>query len=177
MSIFKAFFGLGKIPQVVKFFEFKSFDDVNKISGAIQAMKTEARITGKKFSPAQKKYLDDQMKQVEIVFEQIKPARTKSPLSGIRNTEPAKIFDLQGKEIPKGSKIMGGKEVKTIDELQNYTKSKEDIVQDLVDRKFGKGYFDTVEAVETEAEIAARLQKGNQDSIQKIKMQKKIKKK
>jgi len=112
MSVFKAFFGLGKIPKVTKYFEFPSFDDVNKMGGAIQAMKTEARITGKKFSPAQKKYLDDQMKQVEIVFQQIKSPTTKSPPSGIRNTEPAKIFDLQGKEIPKGSKIMGGKEVK-----------------------------------------------------------------
>ena len=33
----------------------------------------------------------------------------------------------------------------SFDKLQNYTKSKEDIVQDLVDRKFGKGYFDNVD--------------------------------
>ena len=32
-----------------------------------------------------------------------------------------------------------------IDEVQEFTKSKEDVVQDLVDRKFGKGYFDTVD--------------------------------
>ena len=31
--------------------------------------------------------------------------------SGIRNTESAKVFDLEGKEIPKGSKIMGGKAI------------------------------------------------------------------
>ena len=31
--------------------------------------------------------------------------------SGIRNTESAKVFDLEGKEIPKGSKIIGGKAV------------------------------------------------------------------
>ena len=112
-SVFKAFFGLGKIPKVTKYFEFPSFNDVNKMGGAIQAMKNEARISGKKFSPAQIKYLDDQMKQVEMVFEQIKQAPTNSPLpSGIRNTESAKIFNLQGQEIPKGSKIMGGKAVK-----------------------------------------------------------------
>ena len=66
------------------------------------------------------------MKQVEIVFEQIKPARTQSPLSGIRNTEPAKIFDLQGKEIPKGSKIMVGKAVKEnmmLDPYQRHVRS------------------------------------------------------
>ena len=52
------------------------------------------------------------------------------------------VVDMEGNKIPEGSKIMGGKEVKPIDELENYTKSKEDIVQDLVDRKFGKNYFD-----------------------------------
>jgi len=31
-----------------------------------------------------------------------------------------------------------------IDELENYTKSEGDIIQDLVDRKFGVGYFDNV---------------------------------
>ena len=31
--------------------------------------------------------------------------------SGIRGTKSAKVFDLEGKEIPKGSKIMGGKAV------------------------------------------------------------------
>ena len=39
------------------------------------------------------------------------------------------------------------KKLKPIDEVQEFTKSKEDIVQDLVDRKFGKGYFDTVDDV------------------------------
>ena len=37
--------------------------------------------------------------------------------------------------------------VRPIDEVQEFTKSKEDVVQDLVDRKFGKGYFDTVDDV------------------------------
>ena len=31
--------------------------------------------------------------------------------TGIRNTTSAKVFDLEGKEIPKGSKIMGGKAI------------------------------------------------------------------
>jgi len=35
---------------------------------------------------------------------------------GIRSTGPAKIFDMEGKEIPKGSKIMGGKAVKETEE-------------------------------------------------------------
>ena len=37
--------------------------------------------------------------------------------SGIRNTESAKIFDLEGKEIPKGARIMGGKQAETEAEI------------------------------------------------------------
>ena len=57
----------------------------------------------------------------------------------------ADVMDMEGNKIPDGAKIMGGKEVKPIDKLQNYTKSEEEIVQDLVDQKFGKGYFDDVD--------------------------------
>ena len=42
---------------------------------------------------------------------------------------------------------------KPIDEVQNFTKSKEDIVQDLVDRKFGKGYFDKIDKLVAEGKI------------------------
>jgi len=71
--------------------------------------------------------------QLKSILNQIKAAEAQSTTtSGIRNTESAKVFDMEGKEIPPGSKIMGG------------------------------------EAVETEAEIAARLEKGNKDSVQKI---------
>jgi hypothetical protein len=31
--------------------------------------------------------------------------------SGITTVERGKVFDMEGKEIPRGSKIMGGKEV------------------------------------------------------------------
>ena len=57
----------------------------------------------------------------------------------------ADVMDMKGNKINTSKGIMGGEEIKPIDELQNYTKSKEDIVQDLVDQKFGKGYFDTVD--------------------------------
>jgi len=42
------------------------------------------------------------------------------------------VVDMEGKKIPPGSRIMGGKEVKR----------PEDAIQDLVDQKFGKNYFD-----------------------------------
>ena len=109
MSIFKAFFGLGKIPQVIKFFEFKSFDDVNKMGGAIAQIKQQVREGGLQLTQAQQKFLDDQMKQVEMVFEKIQQPTKET---GIKSTQSAKIFDLQGQEIPQGSKIMGGKAIK-----------------------------------------------------------------
>ena len=114
MSIFKAFFGLGKIPQVVKFFEFKSFDDVNKMGGAIAQIKQQVREGGLQLTQAQQKFLDDQMKQVEMVFEKIQQPTKET---GIKSTQSAKIFDLQGQEIPQGSKIMGGKQSETEAEI------------------------------------------------------------
>jgi hypothetical protein len=109
MSIFKAFFGLGKIPQVIKFFEFKSFDDVNKMGGAIAQIKQRVREGGLQLTQAQQKFLDDQMKQVKMVFEKIQQPTKET---GIKSTQSAKILDLQGQEIPQGSKIMGGKAIK-----------------------------------------------------------------
>ena len=50
--------------------------------------------------------------QLKMIINQIKAMeKAEVAQSGIRNTESAKIFDLEGKEIPRGSKIMGGKEV------------------------------------------------------------------
>ena len=69
--------------------------------------------------------------QLKMILSRISSMENQTT-SGIRNAESAQVFDMQGKEIPKGSQIMGG------------------------------------QAMETEAEIAARLQKQNKDSVQKI---------
>jgi hypothetical protein len=51
--------------------------------------------------------------QLKAILQQIENAEAAAIRNtGIRNTESAKVFDLEGKEIPKGSKIMGGKAVK-----------------------------------------------------------------
>jgi len=126
MSVIRAFFGLGKLPKVVKYFEFQSFDDVNKMGGAIRAIREEARTSGAQLTKSQQKYLDDQQRQVEMVFEQLQQPTTET---GIRGTRSAKIIDMQGKEITPGSKIMGGK------------------------------------ASETDAEIKARIEKGNKKAV------------
>ena len=49
--------------------------------------------------------------QLKTFLNRIEAMTKQSTTSGIKNTQSAKIFDLEGKEIPKGSKIMGGKEL------------------------------------------------------------------
>ena len=55
--------------------------------------------------------------QLKTILNQIRAIETQAirntDVSGIRGTTSAKIFDLEGKEIPKGSKIMGGKATET----------------------------------------------------------------
>ena len=54
--------------------------------------------------------------QLKLILQQIKnteaAAIKNTDVSGIRGTTSAKVFDLEGKEIPEGSQIMGGKQVK-----------------------------------------------------------------
>ena len=72
---------------------------------------------------------------IDDMNRQLAEMATKEQTTGITS---AKIMDMKGKEIPKGSKIMGG------------------------------------EAVETEAEIAARMNKENKESVARIKNKKLI---
>ena len=103
--------------------------------------------------------------QVENVIKQIDTPKV-NVNTGVTSVKKADVMDMEGNKIPEDSKIMGGKEVKPFDELKNYTKSKEDIVQDLVDQKFGKGYFDTVD--ESDAAIKARLEADNKKGLESI---------
>jgi len=201
MSVIKAFFGLGKLPKVVKFFEFQSFDDVNKMGGAIRAIREEARTSGAQLTKSQQKYLDDQQRQVEMVFEQLQQPTTGT---GIRGTQSAKIIDMQGKEIPKGSKIMGGQAVddtKMIDDaienaspgfVKGDTKYNAELVaEDLAERMglvyddldtkqridiYGKAYDRlskrNFQVRQVEKEIAKRLNKENKQAVGNIRKKK-----
>jgi len=120
MSIFKAFFGLGKPPKVIKYFEFRSFDEVNKMGGYLHALKNEARITGRKFSPAQEKYIEDQFRQVKLVFEQIEKHGKQE--KAIKKATSAKVFDLKGKQLDPDMPIMGGTQKKELSEAAIKTK-------------------------------------------------------
>jgi hypothetical protein len=76
---------------------------------------------------------------------------------GIRSTPEAKVFDMEGKEIPPGSRIMGGKEVK------NTTGS----LMSVPNKKGLAGM-----EYETDAAIKTRLEKGNKETTQRIRNKK-----
>ena len=79
MSVIKAFFGLGRIPKVKKYFEFESFDDLNQTGGMIGQIQETVRRGGLQLTPAQKKFLEDQMEQVKMTFDMMsKPSPEKS---------------------------------------------------------------------------------------------------
>ena len=67
-----------------------------------------------------------------VYFPPAVPANVTDMATRTRNLDQEGLMSLRNK-------------VRPIDEVENFTKSKEDVVQDLVDRKFGKGYFDTVD--------------------------------
>ena len=80
-----------------------------------------------------------QLKNADQVENVIKRLESRPATGEVAATPEAKVFDLEGKEIPKGAKIMGGKEVK-----------------------------------ETDAQIKARLEKGNKEGIARIKTKQKM---
>jgi hypothetical protein len=51
------------------------------------------------------------LKNADQVENAIIAIESKPKTGGVINTKSAKVFDMEGKEIPKGSKIMGGKAI------------------------------------------------------------------
>jgi len=103
---------------------------------------------------AEEKLADDLVKNVSDAELEIRGRFPKASDVEIKKMldKPSKeimdILDAEGIDLPEGvdprDTILPSR---PIDEVQEFTKSKEDVVQDLVDRKFGKGYFDTVDDV------------------------------
>jgi hypothetical protein len=118
--------------------------------------------------------------QLKNILNQIDASKKQSTTtSGIRNTESAKVFDLEGKEIPKGSQIMGGKEVKN-ESGSLMSVNKEGLAgmeYDLPPPGSRGGKDDIAAPVQsqeetlrnmTEAEIKKNIEAQNKSSIQKI---------
>ena len=107
--------------------------------------------------------------QLKNILQQIENARIRQvqniDVSGIRGARPAQILDMEGKEIPPGSRIMGGRKVdddfdleKGLDDLDNFRVTK--------DAAAAKKAIDA-ERIK-EAELKTKFEKQNKDSVQKI---------
>ena len=111
--------------------------------------------------------------QLKNILQQIENARIRQvqniDVSGIRGARPAQILDMEGKEIPPGSRIMGGRKVdddfdleKGLDDLDNFRVTK--------DAAAAKKAIDA-ERIK-EAELKTKFEKQNKDSVQKLKAKK-----
>ena len=105
------------------------------------------------------KLLENMSKMDEFYNPAAAPSNITDLRTGVRDLDREGLASLRLKaddfgyvapeDMPRGvgAQRVAASEVRPIDEVENFTKSKEDVVQDLVDRKFGKGYFDTVDDV------------------------------
>ena len=111
--------------------------------------------------------------QLKNILQQIENARIRQvqniDVSGIKGARPAQILDMEGKEIPPGSRIMGGRKVdddfdleKGLDDLDNFRVTK--------DAAAAKKAIDA-ERIK-EAELKTKFEKQNKDSVQKLKAKK-----
>ena len=74
---------------------------------------------------------EEQLKNILNQLEAVNKQKLKAE-AGIRNTRSAKVFDLEGKQIPQGSRIMGGKATETEAEIaERLTKGNKQSVQKL----------------------------------------------
>jgi hypothetical protein len=99
------------------------------------------------------------LNQIDAINKQT--GNTPLPTSGIRNTESAKVFDLEGKEIPKGSKIMGGKAIDNDLPPPGSRGGKDDIAAPFQSQE------ETLRNM-TEAEIKANIEAQNKKGIENI---------
>ena len=114
---------------------------------------------------------------------------------GIKSTPEAKVFDMEGKEIPPGSRIMGGKEVEADlpppgsrggpDDIAAPFASREETMTNMVKDELMKTdnpFSDLVKTTEKgpkslrerEAEVLAGMEKNNKEAVQRIKNRKLI---
>ena len=87
-----------------------------------------------KLNDIQANKLLDNMSKMDNFYNPPQVSNITDLATGAKNLDQEGLMSLRNK-------------VRPIDEVEEFTKSKEDVVQDLVDRKFGKGYFDTVDDV------------------------------
>ena len=117
--------------------------------------------------------------QLKNILNQLKAIEKQSTTtSGIRNTESAKVFDLEGKEIKNTKNIMGGKEIDLPDDVDpRDTILPSSMIDDLPPPGSRGGKDDIAAPVQsaeeslrdmTEAEIKANIEAQNKKGIENI---------
>jgi len=119
--------------------------------------------------------------QVENVINQIEqPKVNVNP--GLTSVKKADVLDMEGNKISEGSKIIGGKQIKPIDELEDYNPTSIDqknLNKELM--KTDNPFSDLVKTTEKgpktlaerEADILAGMEKNNKEMVQRIRDRKK----
>jgi hypothetical protein len=131
------FLGKGKSPELMLDMDINAEAlGVLPQSKAVEELTSSVgyAVSGKLNDIQASQLLKNMQKMDSVYFPPAVPANITDMATRTRNLDQEGLMSLRDK-------------VKPIDEVENFTKSKEDIVQDLVDRKFGKGYFDTVDDV------------------------------
>ena len=116
--------------------------------------------------------------QLKNIINQIKAAEAQAVTkpSGIKTIESGKVFDMEGKQIPRGSDIMGGKAVPGTsdrDRVRNEMKKKYGFTDERLDEientQFDEKIGDDLLREDDERIIKERLEKQNKDSVQRLK--------
>ena len=112
--------------------------------------------------------------QVENVVNQIEqPKVNVNP--GLTSVKKADVLDMEGNTISEGSKIIGGKQIKPIDELEDYNPTSIDqknLNKELM--KTDNPYSELVNTprprtlAEREADVLAGMEKNNKEMVQRI---------
>jgi len=130
------FLGKGKTPEPIL-----EMDINTEALGVMPQSKAIEELTNSvgyalsgKLNDIQANKLLDNMSKMDNFYNPPQVSNITDLATGAKNLDQEGLMSLRNK-------------VRPIDEVEEFTKSKEDVVQDLVDRKFGKGYFDTVDDV------------------------------
>jgi len=118
--------------------------------------------------------------QLKNIINQIKAAEAQRirniDVSGIRTIESGKVFDMEGKQIPRGSDIIGGKAVPGTSDrerVRNEMKKKYGFTDERLDEientQFDEKIGDDLLREDDERIIKERLEKQNKDSVQRFK--------
>ena len=115
--------------------------------------------------------------QLKNIINQIKAAEAQAATtpSGIKTIESGKVFDMEGKQIPRGSDIMSGKAVPGTSDrerVRNEMKKKYGFTDERLDEientQFDEKIADDLLREDDERIIKERLEKQNKDSVQRI---------